>query len=68
VPCQGGFGLWSKCSKPCGGGSKNRTYTVRAEAKGMPAIPCFQANGYVETKDCNMHDCPEGYVCSGSCD
>jgi len=25
-------------------------------------------DGAVEEKECNMHDCPAGYVCSGDCD
>jgi hypothetical protein len=66
-PCMGSFCTWSKCSKPCGGGQKNRTYTIRSAGAGMPAIPCAFEDGFVQTQDCNTHECPAGYVCSGDC-
>merc|ERR1719181_2257180 len=62
-PCMGGFGLWSKCTEPCSGGTRNRTYTVKQVAKGLPSIDCPYTDGFVQSEKCNQHPCPVGYDC-----
>ena len=54
--CDGGchvgeWGEWTECSKPCEGGSKTRTRTVRALEADTDCPPSTQ------TAPCNLHDC-----------
>jgi len=49
------FGMWSKCTTACGGGSSKRTRTVVAEAQfGGRKCPHLAM-----TKQCNNHACPK---------
>ncbi|KAL8437124.1 hypothetical protein Efla_007095 [Eimeria flavescens] len=54
--CDGGcdvgqWGEWSECSKPCEGGTKTRTRSVKPLEDGADCPPSIQ------TAPCNLHDC-----------
>jgi len=60
--CIGGWGPYGTCDAECSGGKKSRTYMIFRPASGG-GPECSHAAGDVDTADCNMHDCPVGYVC-----
>lgn len=57
VDCEGEWGNWSECSKPCDGGTKSRTYTVTTPASG-DGQACPRNDGEVEEVACNEQGCP----------
>jgi len=67
------MGGWDTCDARCSGGKKRRSYTVFQAAAGGGAECTWPpgglstglraSDGDVEEADCNMHDCPVGYVC-----
>ena len=57
VDCEGEWGNWSECSKPCDGGTKSRTYTVTTPASG-DGQACPRQDGEVEEVACNEQGCP----------
>jgi hypothetical protein len=73
VPCQGSWSNWGACSKPCGGGTRSRTWTTTAEPLyGGAACP----SPLTQEEACNTGACPpepcEGSwsnwsACSASC-
>jgi hypothetical protein len=57
VPCQGSWSEWSGCSKPCGGGTKTKTWTTSPGGEplnGGTACP----SPTTESADCNTQACP----------
>jgi len=62
VPCQGSWSNWGACSKPCGGGTRSRTWTTTAEPLyGGAACP----SPLTQEEACNTGACP-AEPCEGS--
>ena len=54
VDCQGNWGEYSQCSTSCGGGTKERSYTVTQDvAQGGQACPSDSP----QSQNCNMAAC-----------
>jgi hypothetical protein len=74
IDCEGSFGEYETCSKPCGGGKQERVYTVTQSAQNG-GRQCPHTNGHIDTKTCNTQPCPidcKGYfedfnICSEDC-
>lgn len=64
LSCEGHYGPWTTCSKPCMGGQQNRTFIVT-----RPAAPgggrCEVENGHVDVRSCNDKPCPRPTDCRG---
>ena len=55
LDCEGKWSDWSKCTKPCDGGTQFRNFTIlRAPEYGGEACP-----KEVETRPCNTESCPK---------
>lgn len=62
VPCQGSWSNWGACSEPCGGGTRERTWTTTAEPLyGGAACP----SPLTQEEACNTGACPPE-PCEGS--
>jgi len=62
VPCQGSWSNWSACSKPCGSGTRTRTWTTTAEPLyGGARCP----SPLTQEEACNTGACPPE-PCEGS--
>ena len=74
IDCEGSFGEYETCSKPCGGGKQERVYTVTQSAQNG-GRQCPYTNGHIDTQNCNTQPCPidcKGYfedfnICSEDC-
>jgi len=73
VDCEGSWGGFGACSKPCGGGQQSRSYTVTTQAAhDGDACP----SSLQESQACNTNECPVNCVggwgawgsCSEQCD
>ena len=68
--CKGEWSNWSPCSENCGGGQKEKTYTITTPKVGSGS-ECEAANGEKITESCNTEPCPIDCVGSwsgfGSC-
>ena len=54
VDCEGTWSNWTECSKPCNGGTQERTFTkTRAPERGGKACP-----NPTQTQACNTQKCP----------
>jgi len=63
--CVGAFGGYGQCSATCGGGVKERTFSVTTTA--MFEGHCSHADGETETKACGKEACPKpAYKCEDS--
>ena len=49
------YSEWSECSKPCDGGSQNRTRTLQQTAA-HGGVDCVGES--TQFRDCNLHGCP----------
>ena len=63
IDCEGIFGNYETCSKPCGGGTQSRTYTITKGAQ-HEGLECPHQDGYKEEKECNTDPCHIN--CAGS--
>ena len=60
VDCSGRWGQFGACSLTCGGGFRERTYTVDVSAAhGGSALTCDNPNGGTDSEPCNVDPCPE---------
>jgi alpha-tubulin suppressor-like RCC1 family protein len=57
INCVGSFGAYGGCTKSCGGGKKERVYTITTEAQ-HDGIECPNKDGDKEITDCNTQACP----------
>jgi hypothetical protein len=57
VDCTGDWSAWSACSAACGGGSRERTYSVVVPAR-HGGQACASVAGEI-TATCNFEPCPE---------
>ena len=64
LSCQGHYGEWSECSKPCDRGDQIRTFTVTRERQPGGGV-CEADDGHVQTQVCNIEACPEKIDCKG---
>jgi len=55
--CEGEFGMWSLCSRTCGGGNRHRKFTMTVAAAGG-GKRCDVANGKSQMGHCNEQPCP----------
>lgn len=62
--CEGDFGAWTKCTKECGGGMRNRVYSQTQKA-GMFGKPCPYPDKYREQEKCNEEECILPDFCEG---
>jgi len=59
--CQGSWGVWSQCSKTCGGGTQTRTWTTTQQpSNGGAACP----NPTTQAQACNTQLCGGGTITS----
>eukprot|EP01052_Picozoa_sp_SAG31_P025930 SAG31_NODE_2310_length_5960_cov_5.846613_6_plen_283_part_01 len=73
IDCHGVYGNWTLCTANCGGGTRQRMYTVITPASsGGLSSTCAATDGEVVTEACNILPCPidcEGFWGAwGSCD
>ena len=54
VNCEGAWGAWGQCDRPCGGGEQSRSYSVTT-ASAHGGIPCVAEQW--QTRSCNTADC-----------
>ena len=63
VPVDGGYsdwGVWTTCTKSCGNGSQSRSRTCSNPAPKNGGKECSRLGNAVETKVCNVKECPTG--------
>eukprot|EP01051_Picozoa_sp_SAG22_P001814 SAG22_NODE_75_length_22256_cov_45.062960_1_plen_528_part_10 len=59
VDCYGEYGNWTTCSANCGGGTRQRVYSVLTPvSSGGLTSTCAAADGEVATEACNESPCP----------
>ena len=63
VNCQGSWDGWSECNGPCGGGVRERTFTIETPSSNG-GVECSFGDGQKETQTCNTHACDVD--CQGS--
>lgn len=69
VPINGGFSawsLWSRCTKSCGGGSRQRSRNCTNPPPANGGTNCRELGEAIEKQTCSIHGCP-AIVTSGSC-
>ncbi len=54
VNCEGAWGAWGQCDRPCGGGEQSRSYRVTT-ASAHGGIPCVAEQW--QTRSCNTAGC-----------
>ena len=57
IDCEGSFGEYGSCSKTCGGGKKERVYTI-SRAPQYDGKECLNKTGDIDISDCNTQPCP----------
>ena len=57
IDCEGSFGEYGSCSKTCGGGKKERVYTITQGAQ-YDGKECLNKTGDIDISDCNTQPCP----------
>ena len=63
VPLDGGYsdwGVWTTCTKSCGSGTQSRSRTCSNPAPQKGGKDCSHLGNAVETKTCNVRECPTG--------
>ena len=71
---RGGWGMWTTCSKPCGGGTRSRIFSVQKKAT-AGGKACEAADNEKQTESCGEPVCAEACVgvwestgtCQGPC-
>lgn len=56
--CVGEWSAYTTCTKTCGIGTYDRTYSVKTEADPFGEA-CEQKDGFVSTESCSVMDCPD---------
>ena len=65
VDCVGSWGAWGACSASCGGGTRDRTYTITTPKVGSGS-DCVAENGATDREECNTTACSAGDANAGT--